>query len=99
MIVLEYLIPAVIILLSNLFSDHPGGLRWEAVTALFGWSAIISLITYISFSLFSFWIPEIAEKAKPYCLEILIFTLIAALSRDYERMLKPIFKRIFNDKT
>jgi len=41
------IVPAVIILFANLLSGNHGSKRWETVTAVFGWAAIVSFIGYV----------------------------------------------------
>ena len=38
------IVPAVIILIANLLSGQHSSLRWETVTAVFGWGAGISML-------------------------------------------------------
>ena len=47
------IVPAIIILVSNLFSGHPGSRRWEVITALFGYAAGISMVLLTIFPLAS----------------------------------------------
>ncbi len=39
---------AVIILVANLLSGKHGSLHWESVTAIFGWSAAISFVSFLA---------------------------------------------------
>ena len=80
------IVPAVVVLAANLLSGPHSSLRWEYVTALFGWSAGIS-ITAVPVVLL-FW-PN--SPAVSYLLQIAGFCLITALSRDYEKILRPLF--------
>ena len=80
------IVPAVIILVANLLGGHHSSLRWEYVTAIFGWGVVISTVAYIAVL---FLLPE--SELASYLIQIAGFCLITALSRDYERILKPIF--------
>jgi uncharacterized membrane protein YuzA (DUF378 family) len=80
------IIPAVIVVVANLFSGKHGSFRWETVTAIFGWTAIISLIAFFVVSIF-----QVGSFLKDYLLQIFGFCLLTTLSRDYERILHPLF--------
>ena len=80
------IVPAVIILVANLSSGKHGSLRWETVTAIFGWSAAISFIAFLVATILGY-----GSWAKDYLLQVLGFCLLTALSRDYERILRPFF--------
>lgn len=82
------IVPAVIVLVGNLLSGKHGSSRWEKVTAVFGWVAAVSLIAYFLAAMF---FP--GSIAKDFLLQILCFSLLTALSRDYERILHPLFNR------
>jgi len=82
------IVPAVIVLIANLLSGKHGSSRWETVTALFGWVAVVSLIAYLVTVIFFS-----ENPAKNYLLQVLSFSLLTALSRDYERILHPLFNR------
>jgi len=81
------IVPAVIILFANLLSGNHGSKRWETVTAVFGWAAIVSFIGYVFFVMV---LPE--SPVSSYLLQIAGFSLLSAIARDYERMLKPFFQ-------
>lgn len=81
------IVPAVIVLLGNLLSGKHGSARWENVTAVFGWAAVVSLIAYFPVAIL---LP--GNLAKDFLLQILSFSLLSALSRDYERILQPLFE-------
>lgn len=80
------IVPAVIILVANLLSGKHGSLRWETVTAFFGWSAAISFVSFLAVRILAR-----DSAANGYLLQILGFCLLTALSRDYERILRPFF--------
>ena len=82
------IIPALVVLFSNLMSGKQGGHRWEIVTALFGWCGAISLAAYFILFVFS-----TNPAIKSYVLQFGGFTLLTAVSRDYEKFLQPIFKK------
>ena len=76
----EYIVPAVIIVICNVFHGDPNQKSYEIVTACFGWSIVPSMILYL------FTQNDIAFQISMFC-------MIAALSRDYEKMLKAIFRK------
>ena len=82
------LIPAVIILFANLLGGDHESKRWEIVTAMFGWTSGCSFILYFIASILY---PD--SVALDYLLQLFGFSLLAALSRDYERILKPLFNK------
>ncbi|NNM65932.1 MAG: hypothetical protein HKL99_15230 [Burkholderiales bacterium] len=86
--ILSQVIPALIILAANLLGGTHGSRRWEVVTAIFGWTALFGLIASILTSMITRH-GSIAE----YLWQITGFSLITALSRDYEKILHPIFNR------
>jgi len=47
------IVPAIIVLAANLMSGKHGSIRWETVTAIFGWTAGLSLILFLILSDFS----------------------------------------------
>ena len=80
------IIPAVIILSANLLSGKHSSLRWDVVTAIFGWGALISFVGYIiSISFFP------VNELSNYLIQTAAFCLITALCRDYEKILRPLF--------
>ena len=81
------IVPAVIIRFVNLLSGNQGSKRWETVTAVFGWPSIVSFIGYVFFVMV---FPE--SQISNYLLQIAGFSLLSAIARDYERMLKPLFQ-------
>ena len=87
---MEYIIPAVVILIGNLFSGAPGSNNWQNVTALFGWGSCISLAAWFVVSFTS-----LASWGHEYLVPVFGFCLLQALTRDYERLLKPCFDRWF----
>lgn len=80
------IVPAVIILVANLLSGRHGSLRWETVTAVFGWAAVISFVLFLIIKMVS-----CDSLANGYLLQIFGFCLLTALTRDYERILRSIF--------
>jgi hypothetical protein len=84
--VTSQIVPALIILAANLLSGPHSSLRWETVTAVFGWGAAISLPVFILVYIFfpnSSVLMQIGQLSG--------FCLITALSRDYEKILRPLF--------
>mgnify|MGYP003673592052 CR=1 FL=1 len=47
------IIPAIVLLVANLMSGHHSSIRWEVVTAIFGWTALIGLLMFLA--AFTFW--------------------------------------------
>ncbi len=83
------IIPAVIILFANLYGGDHKTKRWEIVTALFGWVAACSFILFFITLIFF----RDSVVIRDYLLQLHAFSILAALSRDYERILKPLFKK------
>jgi hypothetical protein len=81
------LVPAVVVLAANLLSGH-SSYRWEVVTAFFGWGSAVSLLIFLV-TLIAW--PDGA--AKSFAFQCFAFCLLTALSRDYERILRPLFPR------
>ena len=80
------IVPAVVILVANLFSGRHGSVRWETVTAVFGWGAGIGLLAAVASTVFASTSPMTA-----YLWQVAAFCLLTALSRDYEKLLRPLF--------
>ena len=87
---MELIIPAAIVFVGNVFSGPRGSLRWEYVTAFFGWTGgIVLLLWFVGlFFLPGFWTRNIL-------LPIWVFCLLQVLTRDYEKILKPVVDRWF----
>ena len=81
------IIPAVVVVVANLLSGPHSSNRWEVVTAFFGWGAAVSLVVAL---IASFGWPHTVLRA--YAVQALVFCLLTALSRDYERLLRPLFR-------
>jgi len=89
----DYVIPSLVILLANLLSGPHGTLRWEQVTAIFGWASLVGIFGYlITVSI----VPGL--DIHGYFLQLAVFSLVTALSRDYEKMLKPIADRLLDKR-
>jgi hypothetical protein len=86
---MDQLVPAAFIVLANVLSGPHSSLRWEIGTAIFGWTAGITMITWSSFFLLGF------ATLASYSLQVFSFALLTVVSRDYERVLKPVFEKIF----
>lgn len=80
------IVPALVVLAANLLSGHHSSLRWEYVTAMFGWSAAISFVALVVVATV---LP--GNSAVAYLAQLCGFCLLTALARDYERILKPLF--------
>ena len=80
------LVPALVILVANILGGSHTSSRWEYVTAIFGWTAGLSLSAFLVLE-----VAGPASVASDYVLQLFGFCLITALSRDYERILKPLF--------
>jgi hypothetical protein len=83
------LVPAIIVLMASLLSGHHNSIRWETITAIFGWAAALSLALGLLAQVF---IPESA--ANKFLFQIFGFSMLTALSRDYERILRPLFNKL-----
>ena len=80
------IVPALVVLVANVLSGRHGSARWERVTALFGWTAGISLAALLV-AIISVRDSVITE----FLAQIMAFSLLTALSRDYEKILRPLF--------
>ena len=85
---MELIIPALIVLVGNVFSGSPGSRRWEVVSELFGWiGAAAVLLTIGCFAVgWEFLGRHILFPIGAFC-------LLYVVSRDYEKILKPIADR------
>lgn len=83
---LSQIVPAVVVLVANLLSGPHSSQRWEYVTAIFGWGAVMSLLALLVVS-----VAVPGSKATAYLSHIFDFCIFTALSRDYERILRPLF--------
>jgi hypothetical protein len=79
----DQLVPAVILLAANLMSGRHGSMRYEVVTAVFGWTAGITLTVLLIVSAV---LPH--SPIKSYVFQIFAFSMLTALSRDYEKILR-----------
>ncbi len=80
------IVPALVVILANLAGGSHESPKYEIWTAIFGWMASVSLILVF----LSGWLwPE----AQPYLLQVSGFSLLTALTRDYEKILKPFFNK------
>jgi hypothetical protein len=87
---LEYYIPAAIILIANIFSGEYGSNSYENITALFGWTSCIALfISLISPLALLFYPSPVLETTQQISSQVFILSSITALSRDFEKILKP----------
>lgn len=78
------IIPAIVVLAANLLSGKHETLRWEVVTAIFGWTVVVSFV--LALVVYSF-----TPSGAAYLFQISTFCLLTALSRDYEKILRPLF--------
>ena len=85
---MEYVIPAAIVLVGNVFSRSRGSRQWEVVSALFAWVAAITGALWLLCLLLGseFWARQIFFPTWAFC-------LLQVLSRDYVKILKPIADR------
>jgi hypothetical protein len=81
------LVPAIVLLAANLMSGRHGSLRWERVTAIFGWMTGAELIVFLTVSAFAS-----NSALKGYLFQVAAFSLLTAMSRDYEKLLRPLFR-------
>lgn len=84
------IVPAIVLLAANLMSGKHGSGRWEVATAVFGWTAGVSALVCLLLCVLTIWSP-IAGSARVYLVQIAGFCLLTAVSRDYEKILRPIF--------
>ncbi|GAC1656551.1 MAG: hypothetical protein NVS9B15_17750 [Acidobacteriaceae bacterium] len=82
----DQLVPALILFASNLMSGRHGSRRYEVVTAVFGWTTLITLLAYLIVN--AAW-PR--GPIKPYLFQVFAFSMLTALSRDYEKILRRFF--------
>ena len=94
---MEYIIPGIVILLGNLFSGSYKSRQWEIVTAMFGWTAAVAFILALvchALELASFFlvgkVPAFEYLATRVFWPVAGFSLVQAVSRDWEEILKPI---------
>jgi hypothetical protein len=80
-------VPAVIVLAANLMSGKHHSMRWELVTAIFGWGAAIGVLLLVFLT-----IANLGSPAVAYSWQLFVFCLLTALSRDYEKVLRPFFR-------
>ena len=80
------IVPAVVLLVANLLSGRHASLRWETVTAIFGWAAGVSIVALVIVNVF-----VRDSLITEYLVQVAGFCLLTALSRDYERILRPLF--------
>lgn len=92
---MEFIGPAAIVLFGNLFSGKYGSKRWEFVTACYGWLTVLSIVAYM-IGLFAVIFTDLGvskETFNSYMVPIIGFAMMQALSRDYEKILRPFFDR------
>ena len=80
------IVPAVIVMLANLAGGSHESPKYEIWTAVFGWTFCVSIVL----AFLSGWI---WAGATHYLLQVSGFSLLTALTRDYEKILKPLFNR------
>ena len=84
----NYIVPASVIVIANLFSGDRNSKSWEAVSTVFGVTVFLSTIFYlVGSSLY----PENALVAL--LPDVAVFCLVSVLARDYEKILASIFLR------
>jgi hypothetical protein len=71
------IVPAIVIVLCNVWGGEPGTPPYDRTTAWFGWAAGLTMI------------PALIMSGSIFR-EIFLFSLIAALSRDYEPLLRRV---------
>ncbi|MCA3349106.1 MAG: hypothetical protein INF97_00800 [Roseomonas sp.] len=99
----DQIIPAMIVLVGNLFGGPHGSRRWEIVTAAFGWTALVAVLLWGFFEVAAYLSTAIGmgidlgdtarETARKYLLQTFGFALLSAITRDYEKTLFPFFNR------
>ena len=85
---MELIIPAVIVFVGNVFSGSPGSRRWEFFSALFGWTGGAALLLWIVCSAIGW-----EFLGRHILFPIGAFCLLYVVSRDYEKILKPLVDR------
>lgn len=83
---MDQVIPAVVLCAANVLSGRHGSLRWETVTAVFGWIGAFGLAVGIILKLAA---PQ--SSVTSYVWQVGAFCLLTAISRDYEKILRPLF--------
>ena len=99
----DQIIPAIIVLIGNLFGGSHGSRRWEIVTAAFGWTALVAVLLWVLLEIAVYLSAAIGtgidlgdmgrEIVRKYLLQTFGFALLSAITRDYEKMLFPFFNR------
>ena len=88
---MELVIPAIVILVGNLFSGGYGSRRWKYVTALFGWVGGVAGALGLLFTVLEAF--GVEPRIGRFFFYVSAFCVLQALSRDYERWLKPLVER------
>lgn len=95
----SYIVPTLIIFIANVFSDKHGSFRYEFISAIFGWVgggclllALLLQIMQVITIFMSVKFPWISVVVK-HLYEIAWFALLTVISRDYEKILKPIIDK------
>jgi hypothetical protein len=99
----DQIIPAIIVFVGNIFGGPHGSRRWEIVTAAFGWTALVAVLLWFFLEVAIYLSAAIGmgidfgdtgrETARKYLLQTFGFALLSAVTRDYEKMLLPLFNR------
>ena len=71
------IVPAIVIVLCNVYGGEPGTHQYQFTTAWFGWMAVATML------------PALFMPGSLVC-DVFLFSLIAALSRDYEPTLRSV---------
>ena len=80
------IVPAIVILGANLLSGPHGSSRYEHVTAVFGWACVCSF----PLAFVASWTDQ-GGFVEFYLWQIFGFSMITSISRDYEKILRPLF--------
>lgn len=93
---MEYIAPAALVLAGNLFAGPPGSPRWEIVTALYGWAAVVSLPLWLVFAAAGAFggIPVFENISDLVFFPTFVFGIIQATTRDCEKILKPVVEAV-----
>ena len=99
----DQIIPAIIVLIGNLFGGSHGSRRLEIVTAAFGWTALVAVLLWVLLEIAVYLSAAMGtgidlgdmgrEIVRKYLLQTFGFALLSAITRDYEKMLFPFFNR------
>jgi hypothetical protein len=65
-------------------------MRWETVTAIFGWTACVSIVAWMILSAVAYLVAGHNWPLNGYLFQLGGFSLLTAVSRDWEKVLRPL---------